>query len=146
MCIHRMHPLLAPAGRQPGDWGGTTARLAPLFTRAADEQRPGLALYVALGVTKGFVNAVYRCARGDQGVGEPNLGDSFSGHAAVVKTQASILQRIWNVCVCTTGACPEELSSMFGPPTLRSTPAVPTDSSSVCWRSYIGILGGSTAV
>ena len=41
MYIHRIHPLLAPAGKQPGDWGGTTARLAPLFTLAAGEQPRG---------------------------------------------------------------------------------------------------------
>ena len=62
----------------------------------------------------------------DRSAGGPNFGESFSGHAPVVNTQASIFEGIWNVCVLTTGTCRDERSSMFGPPMLLSAPACST--------------------
>ena len=59
--------------------------------------------------------AMLQCV--DRSAGGLNFGESFSGHAPVVNAQASIFQGIWNVCVFTTGACPEELSLLFGLPT-----------------------------
>ena len=58
--------------------------------------------------------AMLQCV--DRSAGGLNFGESFSGHAPVVNAQASIFQGIWNVCVFTTGACPEELSPLFGLP------------------------------
>ena len=89
MYIHRIHPLLAPAGRQPGDWGGTTARLASLFTAV------GVGIKgVMVGGGGGEDRQVWIGALLKPTNSGRLLRVGFSGHAPVVNMLASVLREI----------------------------------------------------